>query len=74
MNFKELGNQAIQKQNFKEAVEYYTKGLEKEPLNAILLANRSMAYLKLENFNNALKDAKKSIEIDPKYIKVCDFY
>lgn len=70
MNYKELGNQSIAKGNFKEAVEYYTKGIQKEPLNNILFSNRSGAYLKIGQLELSLEDAKKCLEIDPKWIKV----
>lgn len=69
-DFKERGNEAYQARNFNEAVALYTEGIENEPTNAILYSNRSAAYLNLEDYEKARRDADMCIELDPKWSKV----
>jgi hypothetical protein len=55
---------------YKDAIQLYTLGLERAPsAPAVLLANRALCHLRLENFGSAILDASASIEVDPKYAK-----
>lgn len=69
-DFKELGNEAYQAQDYKKAVALYTEGIEHEPTNAILYSNRSAAYLNLEDYDKAKRDADMCIQLDPSWSKV----
>lgn len=62
-------NLKISGQVYNSAIDLYTKALEKNPKNAVLYANRSIANLRLENFGYALTDASKAIELDRGYTK-----
>jgi stress-induced-phosphoprotein 1 len=66
---KDLGNAALQQGDFNMAVKYYSEGIELDPRNHILYSNRSAAYHSLGNFQNALADAEKVIEIEPSFWK-----
>jgi serine/threonine-protein phosphatase 5 len=68
-SFKDLGNQELAEGHFIQAIELYSQGLEYRPTNAILLANRALAYIKVENFGLALLDSDNAIEADPTYAK-----
>lgn len=67
--FKDSGNEELNKGHFIQAIEFYSKGLEYRPNNAILLSNRALAYIKVENYGLALLDADRAIETDPNYSK-----
>ena len=58
---------------YSEAIEFYTKALENSqsdtPNLHIFHGNRAAALHELERFEEALADAKKAVEIDPKYVK-----
>lgn len=58
---------------FQEAVDHYTKAIEISTPETegqhIFYSNRAMSLIKLERYADALEDAKKAIEIDPKYVK-----
>ena len=64
---KEKGNQAFKLGNYKEAVDIYTEiisGFQKEAKlesneYVICLNNRSLCYLKLGNYENALNDSNE---------------
>jgi serine/threonine-protein phosphatase 5 len=51
------------------AIQKYSEALEYAPQNAILLSNRAMAYIKIENYGLALQDADHAIRADPNYAK-----
>ncbi|XP_038054486.1 RNA polymerase II-associated protein 3-like [Patiria miniata] len=66
---KDKGNALFKQGKYEPAVVCYTAGMEADPTNAILPANRAMANLKLERFEDAERDCDKSISLDCTYIK-----
>ena len=50
--FCDQGNALFKQGNFKAAVVCYTAGMEVDPTNAILPANRAMAFLKLKRYKS----------------------
>jgi serine/threonine-protein phosphatase 5 len=69
---KSEANELFKKGKYAEAVDYYTKAIDAEPLRketAPCFGNRSFAACKLEQYGQALNDAHKAIELDPYYIK-----
>ncbi len=62
--------EAIKNGDFQKAVNLYTEALAVDPENHILYSNRAAAYIKLQAYNKALKDARKARELDPKWTKV----
>ena len=66
---QEKGNQAYMQGDFERAVVFYSRGLEAEPRNAILLSNRAAAYITLHRPEEALQDATLAIECDATYYK-----
>lgn len=68
--FKAKGNNAYNAGDFDEAVNLYTLGIEQEPSNPALFSNRSAAYLKLQNYERARRDAEMCIELDKTWSKV----
>lgn len=73
MEFKEKGNLAFNQGNYREALQYYTIAIEKDPSNVVFYSNRSAAYLMLQNFQAALDDANIGIEKDSAWAKVRSF-
>lgn len=66
---KEAGNAALTSGQYNEAVHQYSSALSHLPGSAILLSNRALAYIKLENYGLAIQDATHAIESDPNYPK-----
>lgn len=66
---KDDGNKQLQLGHFLEAIKFYSQALEFRPQNAIILSNRALAYIKIENYGLALQDADKAIKNDPAYAK-----
>lgn len=69
-DLKNKGNEAFGKENYEEAITYFTQALELDPNNHILYSNRSGAYAKLEKYEQALEDANKVLELKPDWPKV----
>lgn len=67
--FKNKGNEALQKKDFKAACDHYTMGLAIEPNNEVLLSNRAAAYLALQKYTEALNDAEKAVQVKPDWSK-----
>lgn len=67
---KEQGNQCIKDGKFMEAVLHYTHAIKLDPKNYSLYSNRSLAFLKLQQYFYALEDAKETIKLKPDWAKV----
>lgn len=66
---KDEGNKELAAGHFLVAIARYTEGLQYAHQNAILLSNRALAYIKVENYGLALVDADHAIAADPTYAK-----
>ncbi|KAG8231912.1 hypothetical protein J437_LFUL011381 [Ladona fulva] len=66
---KESGNHHYKSQNYTKALTYYTEAIGICPENASYYANRSACYMMLRQYQNALDDARKSVALDPGFIK-----
>jgi len=66
---KNHGNKSFSEKKFLEAIKYYTEAIEIYPENHLLYSNRSMAYFELKQFDLALNDSTKSIELNEDFVK-----
>ncbi len=64
------GNVQYKQGKYAAAVACYTRGLEYDPTNSVLAANRGMAYLALKQYAEAERDCSAAITYDEKYVKV----
>ena len=76
--FRAEGNELFRKGEYDAAIQHYGKGIELATAEGdsqnelhLLYGNRSAAYMKLKQFDLALKDATKSVELKSTYEKVC---
>jgi len=68
---KAEGNKFMKVDKYDEAVEKYSEAIEKDPSNHVLYSNRSAAYSKKEDYEKALKDAERTIELNSDWPKAC---
>ncbi|KAH9510167.1 hypothetical protein Btru_043643 [Bulinus truncatus] len=66
---KDKGNEFLKKGEIEKAIEAYSKGMQYDPTNAILPANRAMALLKQQKFAASELDCTLSLTLDPLYVK-----
>jgi STIP1 homology and U-box containing protein 1 len=67
--FKEEGNKQFIKGNYKEAIELYSKAIEKSPHVSIFYTNRALCCMKMNQWNMCIDDCKHAIEYDPRSVK-----
>lgn len=68
-SLKAEGNAAISAKNWKLAAEQYTKALAQDPFDHVFYSNRSAAYAESEEYEKALQDADRCIELNPQFAK-----
>jgi len=66
---KKKGNGFYKAKAWDEAIAAYTEAIELDNTNHTFFSNRSACYAGKSDFENSLKDAKKVIEINPKFAK-----
>lgn len=63
------GNAAFKVGDWRKAVSYYTRSLNLDETNFVVLSNRSAAYLKLGFPQESLEDAEECIRVKKSYAK-----
>ncbi|KAH7120930.1 hypothetical protein B0J11DRAFT_551482 [Dendryphion nanum] len=66
---KAEGNKLFAEKKFAESIEKFTQAIEIDPSNHVLYSNRSGAYASLKDYEHALEDANKVVEIKPDWSK-----
>uniref|UniRef100_T1IPV7 Stress-induced-phosphoprotein 1 n=1 Tax=Strigamia maritima TaxID=126957 RepID=T1IPV7_STRMM len=66
---KDLGNGSLSAGNIDQAIEYYSKAINLDDQNHVLFSNRSAAYVQVNRFEEALKDAQETIALQPAWGK-----
>lgn len=62
-SLKEQGTAAFKAKEFDKAIDLYTQAITENPTDHTLFGNRSAARYSLKNFEEALDDAEKCIEV-----------
>ncbi len=66
---KKRRQRIVQAENYPEAIVKYTEALKYDANNAVLYSNRSLSYLKLKMYQQALSDSIECINNNPQWIK-----
>lgn len=64
-DYKTEGNTCFKAGKFAEAADWYTRAIEIDANNPILYSNRSGAHYELKQYDKAISDAKRSLELQP---------
>jgi len=72
-NFKEQGNEYFKGKRFREALGFYTQGVDAKPTDQTileaLLCNRAACNLELKNNGSVLRDCSRVLSVNPKSSK-----
>ncbi|XP_060064127.1 small glutamine-rich tetratricopeptide repeat-containing protein alpha-like [Ylistrum balloti] len=68
-DLKAKGNECVKNGNFSEAILHYSHAIKMDPKNHLLYSNRSLAFLKLQQYYYAMEDAKECIKLKPTWPK-----
>ena len=72
-NFKNHGNEAFELKNWKEALHYYSQGIQVSPddvtLLSILHTNRASVHFHIQNYRQCILDCRHAIQLCPTKIK-----
>ncbi|XP_052268547.1 hsp70-Hsp90 organising protein-like, partial [Dreissena polymorpha] len=63
------GNECVKAGKYTEAVLHYTHALDTDRQNHLIYSNRSLAFLKLQQYYLAMQDANTTIRLQPKWPK-----
>ncbi|XP_076463656.1 serine/threonine-protein phosphatase 5-like [Babylonia areolata] len=66
---KEKANDFFKKEDYNQAIKFYSEAIDCNPSVAAYYGNRSFAYLRTECFGYALSDADKALALDKTYLK-----
>ncbi|RZB78060.1 Hsp70-Hsp90 organizing protein 1 isoform B [Glycine soja] len=66
---KAKGNAAFSSGDYPAAIHHFSDAIALAPTNHVLYSNRSAAYASLQNYTDALADAKKTVELKPDWSK-----
>ncbi|XP_069696331.1 stress-induced-phosphoprotein 1-like [Periplaneta americana] len=66
---KEKGNECVRNKKYAESIFHYTHAIKLDPRNYSLYSNRSLAFLKMQQFYFAMEDAKETIRLKPDWAK-----
>jgi len=71
LKLKEEGNAAMKSKpsRVSDAVKFYSLALDADPNNTAALNNRSIAYIKLKEWEKSIADASSCLEIEPNNTK-----
>lgn len=66
---KEKGNNCVKEKKYIEAVLHYTNAIKLDPSDHTFYSNRSLAFLKQQQYPLAMEDAKQTIKLKPDWPK-----
>lgn len=66
---KAQGNEAVQKNDFDEAIRLYGEAIALSEADHVLYSNRSAAYAGAKKYEEALVDARKCVDLKPDFAK-----
>ena len=66
---RDIGNNYFKEKNYQDAIKYYSKAIELDSNDKLSYSNRSVSYLNIGEYKNALNDGMNIIKIDNKWAK-----
>ncbi|VDP83547.1 unnamed protein product [Echinostoma caproni] len=70
---KDIGNGMFAAARYREAAQYYTEAILKQPDISSYYSNRALCYVQMQDYAKALPDCRRSIELDESNLKAYFF-
>ncbi|KAF9324195.1 Hsp90 cochaperone [Podila minutissima] len=67
--FKAQGNKAFLAKDYPTAIDFFSKAIELDASNHVLYSNRSACYASQKNYQQALEDGEKTVELKADWAK-----
>ncbi|KAF8944367.1 Hsp90 cochaperone [Haplosporangium gracile] len=67
--YKAQGNKAFLAKDYPTAIDHFTKAIELDPSNHVLFSNRSACYASQKDYEKALEDGEKTVELKSDWSK-----
>ncbi|KAJ3069119.1 Hsp90 cochaperone, partial [Quaeritorhiza haematococci] len=68
-DLKSQGNKAFSSGDYETAIKFFSQAIDLDSSNHVLYSNRSAAYASLKDYEKALQDAEKTVQIKPDWAK-----
>lgn len=68
--YKKKGNEYFMVQRYEEAILCYNEAIKLDVSDAVFYSNRSIAFLALQQYEEALHDAMQCVALKPEWDKV----
>ncbi|XP_059144181.1 E3 ubiquitin-protein ligase CHIP-like [Physella acuta] len=69
LELRNQGNKLFQARKYDDAIACYTKAIIKNPNTALFFTNRALCHLKLRQWEKAILDCQRALEIDRSWVK-----
>lgn len=69
IKLKEKGNSCVREEKYEEAIFHYTHALKLDPNNYSIYSNRSLAFLRMQQYYFSMEDALQTIKVAPEWAK-----
>jgi len=66
---KEAGNREFSAKNYAEAVKHFTEAIQHDATDHVFYSNRSACYASLGQYQEALADGTKCVELKPDWVR-----
>lgn len=66
---KEAGNREFSAKNYAEAIKHFTEAIQHDPSDHVFYSNRSACYASLSQYQEALADGNKCVELKPDWVR-----
>ncbi|XP_065095765.1 small glutamine-rich tetratricopeptide repeat-containing protein beta-like [Ochlerotatus camptorhynchus] len=68
-NLKNEGNRLMKEEKYQEALNTYSKAINRDATNPVFYCNRAAAYSRMGDYQSAADDCRMSLRYDPNYSK-----
>uniref|UniRef100_A0A0B6YIS7 E3 ubiquitin-protein ligase CHIP n=1 Tax=Arion vulgaris TaxID=1028688 RepID=A0A0B6YIS7_9EUPU len=69
LELRNQGNKLFAARKYDDAIACYTKAIIKNPNTALFFTNRALCHLKLRQWDKAVQDCQRALEIDRSWVK-----